>query len=387
MSSTSSSSSSTAAGSLNPTAPGGAPTNQTREDSHSSTPPPAYHLQELPTRSSSGETELHLHIHDYTAANGSRPDTPHAATTASPPQPGEGGSFIFSGSASPLEDEEENSLVQSLESARAYAARIEHALNEKRKARAKEKEQELMTNGQATVLPVATGTKLTEEGQSQQQARPAKTFWYKTKSFLRKFKGQGVESSPMHPFFDIFYYSCLALLGIAVPAALNFNMFYALDNTTDMLIFASLGASAVLIYSVPLSDLAQPRNVIGGHFVSSLVGVCVRHLIYPSSSQVFSTTDSYFLHIEWFGCALAVSLAICAQNLTKTLHPPGGATALTAILPSASIQNLDWKYIAYITSSATIMCIIAAVGHNLRRKRVYPKFWIGNELPGQNVIY
>ena len=72
-------------------------------------------------------------------------------------------------------------------------------------------------------------------------------------------------------------------------------------------------------------DLAQPRNVFGGHFVSAFCGVVVQKII-PSQAL-------------FVACALAVALAIVGMNLTKTVHPPGGATALIAVLPSKAIQG------------------------------------------------
>ena len=80
------------------------------------------------------------------------------------------------------------------------------------------------------------------------------------------------------------------------------------------LIVAPMGASAVLVFAVPASPLAQPWPVVGGNAISALVGVVVARVVADPVIAV----------------GLAVSLAIAAMSLTRSLHPPGGAAALTA---------------------------------------------------------
>jgi CBS domain-containing membrane protein len=98
-----------------------------------------------------------------------------------------------------------------------------------------------------------------------------------------------------------------------------------LTPEANIFLIGSFGASSVLIYGIINSPLAQPRNLIGGHVISAFVGVLVYKLI-PGNL--------------WLSSALSVSLSIVAMQITKTLHPPGGATALIANLPSAKIQAL-----------------------------------------------
>jgi len=75
------------------------------------------------------------------------------------------------------------------------------------------------------------------------------------------------------------------------------------------MLVGSLGASAVLLYGAPRSPLAQPRNVIGGHVISALVGV---------------TSYKLFQRQAWLASAVAVSTSIALMHLSRTLHPPGG---------------------------------------------------------------
>ena len=148
---------------------------------------------------------------------------------------------------------------------------------------------------------------------------------------------------------------------------LSFNLLTLRLSRTDLtLIVGSFGASAVLLYSSIVSDFAQPRSVLGGHIVSAFIGVCVRKMF-----------PVHLVDVDWLACALAVSLAIAAMNLTRTLHPPGGATALIAVLPSEQIQNLGFLYIVIpIASGIACMLLVALIVNNIPRKRVWPKWWL-----------
>ena len=157
-----------------------------------------------------------------------------------------------------------------------------------------------------------------------------------------------------------------SFLGILLPSLLSFNLLQLHLHRADLpLIVGSFGASAVLLYSSVVSDFAQPRSVLGGHVVSAFIGVSVRKMI-PLGS----------LHVDCVACALSVALAIVAMNVTRTLHPPGGATALIAVLPSPVIQDLGFLYIVLpIASGVTLMLLVALVVNNIPRERVWPKWW------------
>ena len=123
-------------------------------------------------------------------------------------------------------------------------------------------------------------------------------------------------------------------------------------------LIGSFGASSVLVYGVIESPLAQPRNLIGGHLVSALVGVTVQQFV-PD--------------ILWLTAPLAVSLSIVLMQITKTLHPPGGATALIAVTGSAEIRELGYWYVASpVLSGALILLAVALVFNNMTSRRHYP---------------
>ena len=128
------------------------------------------------------------------------------------------------------------------------------------------------------------------------------------------------------------------------------------------MIIGSFGASAVLIYGAIKSPLAQPRNFVGGHVISAVIGV--------AAWQMFQQNP-------WLAGALAVATAIAAMHATKTLHPPGGATALIAVIGSDKIYDLG-SLCAVVPAGvgALIMLAIALLINNIPKNRQYPEFWI-----------
>lgn len=155
-----------------------------------------------------------------------------------------------------------------------------------------------------------------------------------------------------------------SFLGIGIIGFINS---YYLTGLENIFLIGSFGASSVLIYGVINSPMAQPRNLIGGHVISAFTGVLI-YKLFPG-------------HL-WLSCALSVSLSIVLMQMTKTLHPPGGATALIANLPSAKIQALGFFYvISPVLSGVIILLLVAIVCNNATPHRHYPankqwfKFW------------
>jgi len=149
-----------------------------------------------------------------------------------------------------------------------------------------------------------------------------------------------------------------SVIGIGVCAFLSAAYFEPRDLS---LLIGSFGASAVLVYGAIKSPLAQPRNLVGGHIISGLVGA--------ACWQVFGGT-------VWLAAALAVSLAIVAMLATKTLHPPGGATALIAVIGGPKIHSLGLLY-AFLPAGAgaMVLLLVALLVNNLSKNRRYPEFW------------
>ena len=118
------------------------------------------------------------------------------------------------------------------------------------------------------------------------------------------------------------------------------------------LLIAPFGASSVLLFALPNSPLARPRNVIGGHLLSSLIGL----LILASCGH------------GAFACGLAVGLAIAAMQISKTLHPPAGADPLVVILTGAG-----WRFLFTPMLTGTVLLVLLALlYHRAVSRRTYP---------------
>ena len=177
------------------------------------------------------------------------------------------------------------------------------------------------------------------------------------KDYFGKMKGT-TKSPPRVGAVEILWSWIGAFLGIAAVAYINYRM---IDATDLIMIIGSFGASAVLIYGAVKSPLAQPRNLLGGHVFSALIGV--------TCYQLF---DSHL----WLAAAVAVATAIAFMHATKTLHPPGGATALIAVIGSEKIHSLGYLYaVIPAGAGALIMLVVALLVNNLSKNRRYPEFW------------
>lgn len=184
-----------------------------------------------------------------------------------------------------------------------------------------------------------------------------KSFFGKLKNYVQKMKG--LEKSPPKVSIEEIAWSWIgAFLGIAAVACINFNL---LSQGDLVMIIGSFGASAVLIYGAIKSPLAQPRNLIGGHMLSAIIGVASYQLFYFS---------------PWLASSIAVATAIAVMHATKTLHPPGGATALIAVIGSQKIHALGYFYVIVPAGiGAVVMLLVALIVNNIPQSRKYPEFW------------
>jgi len=177
-------------------------------------------------------------------------------------------------------------------------------------------------------------------------------------NYFNKMRGH-TQSPPRVGLVEILWSWVGSFLGIAAVGLLHFKV---LDQTALIMIIGSFGASAVLIYGAIRSPLAQPRNLIGGHVLSAIVGVAAYQ---------------YLRGQPWLAAAMAVSVSIALMHLTKTLHPPGGATALIAVIGGDSVHNLGYLYaIIPVALGAGVMLTIALIVNNISKGRRYPEFWL-----------
>ena len=146
-----------------------------------------------------------------------------------------------------------------------------------------------------------------------------------------------------------------AFVGIGLITLFHSN---TLNEYENLFLIGSFGASSVLVYGLIGSPLAQPRNLVGGHVVSAIVGVMV-NLIFPTTL--------------WIAAPLAVALSIVAMQMTLTLHPPGGATALIAVIGSEKVKALGYMYvISPVLTGSLILLVVALIFNNITSYRKYP---------------
>jgi len=148
------------------------------------------------------------------------------------------------------------------------------------------------------------------------------------------------------------------LLGIL---AVLWTSHFWLDGHGGVLAIASMGASAVLLFAAPHGAMSQPWPVLGGHLVSALIGVtCAR----------------------WLGgepmlaASLAVALSIAAMYGLRCLHPPGGATALYAVLGGETVHALGYGYLfSPVLLNIVVLVTVAVVFNYPFDWRRYPQSW------------
>lgn len=130
-----------------------------------------------------------------------------------------------------------------------------------------------------------------------------------------------------------------------------------IPNANFAYIVPSFGASAVLLFAIPHGPLSQPWNLFAGHLVSAFIGV----------------TCAQYFHNEMFAAALAVGLAISAQYYLRCLHPPGGATALVAVIAGKAITDLGyWFLLTPVLINVVIIFIVAVLFNYGFKGRRYP---------------
>jgi CBS domain-containing membrane protein len=137
----------------------------------------------------------------------------------------------------------------------------------------------------------------------------------------------------------------------------------SLGPAGTLLIIPSMGASAVLLFAVPHGALSQPWNVFGGHIISALVGV----------------TCAIVIADEIVAAGLAVGLAIGAMHYLRCIHPPGGATALAAVIGGDVTHALGYQFVITPVLINVLVMLLVAVAFNYPFPwRRYPE-WLGEK--------
>jgi CBS-domain-containing membrane protein len=125
------------------------------------------------------------------------------------------------------------------------------------------------------------------------------------------------------------------------------------DRAAFPLMFVPFATSIVLVMGSPDVEAAQPRALIGGHLISSLIGLLVVKLIGPGP----------------FAAAAAVGLVMLAMQLTRTFHPPAGIDPLVIV-----VNDMSWTFLlAPVAVGACLLAALAFVWHNAVRRGAWPK--------------
>jgi CBS-domain-containing membrane protein len=167
-------------------------------------------------------------------------------------------------------------------------------------------------------------------------------------SSLGKLKGDGAPPPP-RPAFRLVALAWLGgFLAIAAVAALT-------DLLSAALLLGSFGATCVLVFAFPDGPFSQPRNVVAGHVMGSLIGLVCLQLFGP----------------HWWAVALAVGTTIALMMLTCTVHPPAGSNPVIVFLIQPS-----WSFLLFPTlAGALVLVAVALIYNNATRAARYPKYW------------
>ncbi|MFT4248292.1 MAG: HPP family protein [Pseudomonas sp.] len=164
---------------------------------------------------------------------------------------------------------------------------------------------------------------------------------------IRRLLNSGAPPAP--PLKFILLSSLGAVVAIAVTGGLS-----VLSGIPWLM--APFGASCVLAFGVPDSPLAQPRAIVGGHLIATVVGLAV----------------AAWLGDGWIACALGVGLALAAMQITRTVHAPAGADPLVVIIGHAPVSYL----VSPVLTGSLVIVLTAWFVNNGRSARSYPKYWI-----------
>ncbi len=170
------------------------------------------------------------------------------------------------------------------------------------------------------------------------------------RDWLRAFLPAPMNASPVERLRGC----CGALVGLLLTGLICSRLAGA--EVAHPMLIAPLGASAVLLFAVPASPLAQPWSILGGNIVSALIGV----------------TCAQWIPDPMLAAPLAGALAIGAMFALRCLHPPGGAIALTAVLGGPAVTAAGYHFILAPVALNSVLLMLAAIAFNNATRRSYP---------------
>jgi FimV-like protein len=170
---------------------------------------------------------------------------------------------------------------------------------------------------------------------------------------LQKMKGDAQQLPPLAPKRGMVLAGLGGVIAISLLGLLG-------ATTQTALVLGSFGASCVLLFGFPDVPFSQPRNIVAGHFLSSLIGLAFLKLLGPS----------------WGAMGLAAGTAISVMMVTRTVHPPAGSNPVIVFLSQPS-----WGFLLFPTLiGASVLVLVGLLFHNSTREARYPKYWLGSRL-------
>lgn len=167
-------------------------------------------------------------------------------------------------------------------------------------------------------------------------------------SYIKKMRGETNREKAVNH-IDTVISAVGGLIAISIISLVAFAFGYPA-------IIAPIAASCVLIFGAHKGAFSQPRQIIGGHVISSVLAIILLHTI---GNHSYAST----------GLTLAVTLIV--MGFTKTLHPPAAASAIVAMHSGA-----NWHYLVCIICCSILLVLISILYNNLFKHRQYPQYWV-----------
>ncbi|MCW6030121.1 HPP family protein [Pantoea sp. JK] len=162
----------------------------------------------------------------------------------------------------------------------------------------------------------------------------------------------------------------IASIGAGLGLMMTSLISHWLLGEVNLWFVAPMGASAVLLFGLPNSPLAQPWSIVGGNLVAGVIGV----------------TTALFVPHPALACGIAACLTIALMFQLRCLHPPSGAVALTAILGGSGVQQLGYHFILTpVLLNSVCLALLALVFNNLAGRR-YPHPLAATETKASPVV-
>ena len=157
-----------------------------------------------------------------------------------------------------------------------------------------------------------------------------------------------------------------ACMGAFIGILLTSLLTYLIEGNADSvpILIAPMGASAVLLFALPSSPLAQPWSIVGGNMLAAFIGV----------------TCAMWMTNSTLAAALDVSLSIAAMFALRCLHPPSGAVALTAVVGGASIHAQGYGFVLFPVGVNSLLLLLIAILFNNATRRRYPHITAKNDI-------